>query len=72
MHNNSEFRNRLLSVQETADYLGVSTQTIYKMSSQRRLPKTKIGGRLRFDLQQLNVWIREHTLMPISTTVQLT
>ncbi|GKS56542.1 hypothetical protein YTPLAS18_00690 [Nitrospira sp.] len=56
---------RLLSVEETACYLGLSQHTVYKMASQRRLPKTKIGGRLMFDRDELNAWIKTQTVMPL-------
>ncbi len=55
----------LLTVQEVATYTGLSTHTLYTMVSQRRVPYVKLGGALRFDLELLNQWIEQSTVMPL-------
>ena len=56
---------RLLNIQEVADYTGLSVHTLYTMVSQRRIPYVKVGRLTKFDLQQLDAWIKQHTVMPM-------
>jgi excisionase family DNA binding protein len=55
---------RLLSIEETAGYTGLSIHTLYTMVSQRRIPYTKAGRRTLFDLALLDEWITKRTVMP--------
>ena len=48
-----------MNIQQTAEYLGFSVQTLYGWTSQRRIPFLKIGGRLRFDKRKLDRWIEQ-------------
>lgn len=41
----------LMTIQQVADLLGLSKQTLYKMVNQRRIPYVKVGRLLRFVLQ---------------------
>ncbi len=45
---------RLLSVEETAKYLGVPKSTIYSWASHRKIPSVKMGRRLLFDREDLD------------------
>ena len=56
---------RLLSIQEAADYTRLSTNTLYKMVSQRRIPYVKLGSRLMFDVGLLDGWLKQNTVMPM-------
>ena len=56
---------KLLSIEEAAHYLGLAKNTLYKMVSQKRIPFTKLGGRLLFPIAQLDEWIKQKTVMPI-------
>ena len=58
-------QRRLLTVQEAAEYTGVSPHTLYTMVSQRRIPYVKVGRLTRFDLELLNQWLKQHTVMPM-------
>jgi excisionase family DNA binding protein len=49
---------RLLDINEAADYLNLSTSTLYSWVSQRRIPHLKLGGRVRFDKKALDRWIK--------------
>jgi len=55
-------KGRLLTVQEAADYLGMSRASLAGRGSRdkNRLPAIKIGRAIRFDLQMLDRWIERH------------
>ena len=53
---------RLLSAQETADYLGISVRTLYNQTSRRAkvefpVKPKRIGKLLKFDIKDLDSYI---------------
>lgn len=56
---------RLLTIQEVANYTGLSVHTLYAMVSQRRIPYVKVGRLTKFDLRLLDDWLKQHTVMPM-------
>lgn len=56
---------RLLSVKEAAGYTGLSPHTVYTMVNQRRIPFVKVGRLVKFDVQLLDNWIKQNTVMPM-------
>jgi excisionase family DNA binding protein len=46
----------LLTVAEVAALLRVEVSTIYVWTSKRRIPFRKVGGRLRFDREEILRW----------------
>ncbi len=56
---------RLISIQDAAQYTGLSVQTLYKMVSQRRIPFVKMGRLTKFDVALLDAWIKQNTVMPM-------
>lgn len=50
---------RLLNVDEAADYLGVQKSTIYAWASRRKIPSVKMGRRLLFDREDLDLMIEQ-------------
>ncbi len=56
---------RLLSIKEAANYMGLSPHTLYAMVSQRRVPYVKVGRLTKFDVGLLEAWLKQHTVMPI-------
>lgn len=60
---------RFLSIEETAEYTGLSRHTLYAMVSQRRIPHVKMGRLVKFDVGLLDAWIKQHTVMPIPSKV---
>ena len=60
--------SRLVPIKEAAVYTGLSPHTIYTMVSQRRIPFVKIGRLVKFDLELLDRWIKQQTVMPITST----
>jgi excisionase family DNA binding protein len=53
---------RLLNVRETACYLGLDEDTVYRKARLRELPCVKVGRSLRFDLEALRRFIDDHTI----------
>jgi excisionase family DNA binding protein len=51
---------RLITAKEAGQYLSLSTETIYRMASQKKLPYLKIGDRVLFDVRALDQWIGKH------------
>jgi excisionase family DNA binding protein len=47
-------RPRWLSVRQLASYLGRSVQSIRKDVREKRLPATRIGGQIKFDLADID------------------
>jgi excisionase family DNA binding protein len=61
--NGSSLFRSLLTIEEAADYLGMSAKWLYR--NYRDLPHVKIGGgtkpRIRFKSADLDGWIAAHT-----------
>jgi excisionase family DNA binding protein len=51
-------RPKLVGIKETAEALGLATSTLYKMTSEGRLPYHKIGRRVLFDLEEIMARLR--------------
>lgn len=62
---NVDIGRRLLNVRETALYLGLDEDTVYRKARLRELPCVKVGRALRFDIEALERFIEEHTLEAI-------
>jgi len=54
-----------MTIQELAEFTGLSIQTLYKMVNQRRIPYVKVGRLLRFDSRLIDDWLEAHTVMPM-------
>ena len=65
MVSNRAIVRRLLNVGETALYLGVKVDTVYKWSRMGVLSKVKLGGALRFDVNVLDQFIEQHSTKTI-------
>jgi predicted DNA-binding transcriptional regulator AlpA len=50
---------RYVGVPIIAGYLGTSPAVIYKWVSQNRIPYKKINGSLRFDILEIERWIKQ-------------
>jgi excisionase family DNA binding protein len=49
-----------ISLLETAQYLGVSKQTMYGYTSSRKIPFHKFGKRIFFYTQELDDWLKNN------------
>jgi excisionase family DNA binding protein len=56
---------RLIDIREAAEYTGLSPHTLYTMVSQRRVPFVKVGRLVKFDVDLLDKWIKQNTVMPM-------
>jgi len=50
---------RPITLDECAEFLGMSKWTIYRKTSDKRMPHHKEGKRLYFYKSELNEWIRK-------------
>jgi excisionase family DNA binding protein len=50
----------LITVQEAAKFLAVSTSTLYGWVYQRRIPFVKVGRALRFEMAELQRFIQSN------------
>ncbi len=53
---------RLITAKEASQYLSLSTDTVYRMASLKKLPYLKIGDRVLFDVKALDQWVEKHTI----------
>jgi predicted DNA-binding transcriptional regulator AlpA len=51
----------LMSVKQTADFLGVSESQVYVLSRRKGFPKTKAVGGLKITTHMLKIWIERNT-----------
>lgn len=68
--NTNEKARRLLTVDETAAYLGISKLTVYDWISRRKIEYVKVGRLVKFDQRFLDKWIDQHTIKPINPMSQ--
>lgn len=50
---------RFLGIKELSEYLGLTKGTIYVWVCQRRIPYLKIGKLLKFDIIEINQWLKD-------------
>lgn len=51
-------QTKWMTAEETAEYLGLSTKGIYNRASANKIPFHRIDGRMRFDRDELDRWVR--------------
>jgi excisionase family DNA binding protein len=54
--------NEILTIDEVAEYLRLTPQTIYKWAQERRIPATKLGKEWRFRKSLIDRWLDEQML----------
>ncbi len=57
---------RLLGVLDVAERLGTSERFVRRLVSERRLPFHKVGKFVRFDPEDIDIWLADHRVEPIS------
>lgn len=53
---------KLLTVEEMAEVLGVAVSTIYQWTHQEYIPHIKIGRFVRFNRMQVEQWLKNRTI----------
>ena len=59
---NQNMADRLMTVEEVAEYLRVKPSTVYKWAKEGKIPAAKVGWLWRFEREQIETWLRERTL----------
>ena len=62
-----------MTMDEIAEYLKVSKETIYKMAQKGQIPGSKIGNQWRFRKERVDSWLESHSneVHPEQTTSSL-
>ena len=56
--NVSMAKNRLLTIQETCEFLRVPKSYIYSLTCQKKIPHIKMHGHLRFRQSAIDGWLK--------------
>ena len=59
---------KLVSIREVADYLKVKESTLYSWAHSGYIPCFKLNGLLRFDLDEIEHWIKEARIKTLNIT----
>ena len=71
--NRSTTGNKLLTLQETCEFLRVPKSYIYSLTHQKKIPHIKMHGHLRFRQSALDRWLRAqeiHDAEDLPTEIQ--
>jgi len=49
----------IMTLAEVAEYLKMSSSTVYRLARQGKVPGRKIGGTWRFSRRVIDAWIKE-------------
>lgn len=61
---------RLIDAAAAAEYLGTTERHLERLRDERRIPFTKVGGKVRFDVRALDRWVEANTV-PAASDVSL-
>ena len=53
-----------LTVLQLAELLAINERHIRRLVAERRIPYTKVGGRLRFNLARVETWLEANSHSP--------
>ena len=59
----------LLTTREIAQYLRLRPETVLRKVRQGEIPAMKVGGRFRFDREQIDDWLRHNSTLRESGVV---
>jgi excisionase family DNA binding protein len=51
--------SKWLTIEQISEYLQVSKEKVYKLCQSGRMPASKIVGQWRFDLTEVDAWVRQ-------------
>ncbi len=55
-------QKNVMSVQETADYLGFSDAKVYKLIEAKKIPASRVGRQYRFLKDVLDMWLTRNII----------
>lgn len=55
---------RLMDLDGVAGYLGLDPRTVRNLAQKNAIPVTRIDGRLRFDIFEIDKWLARSTTKP--------
>lgn len=61
---NLQMSESLISIDELSKRLGVSINTLYSWANQRKIPFFKLGRLLRFNWEDIQVWLEQKKVNP--------
>ncbi len=50
--------SEIMTISEVAEYLKLKETTIYHLTQKKEIPHIKIGGAVRFDLDEVKEWLK--------------
>ncbi len=50
---------RFLKIEELSEYMGTPVATLYTWTHQKKIPHLKMGRSVRFDLREIEEWIKK-------------
>ncbi len=53
---------KVMNIKQLSDYLGVSLSYLYKQTSSHKIPHSKRGKRLYFNIETINDWVLENEI----------
>ena len=53
---------RYLNINELSEYIGIPKGTLYVWVCQKRIPYVKISNLLRFDLRDIDGWVKARSV----------
>jgi len=51
-------KKQFLNIKSVSEYLTLGKSTIYKLVAQKEIPFYKVGSRILFDIDEINMWLR--------------
>jgi excisionase family DNA binding protein len=55
-----ENEDKIMTLEEVADYLRLKPQTIYSWAQEKKIPAAKLGKEWRFKKSIIDRWFNEH------------
>lgn len=52
--------DKWLTLEQIAEYLQMSTSSIYKMAQAGKIPAYKVGRQWRFKIEEIDKWVEKH------------
>ena len=49
---------RYMGIKEISEYLGIKETTVYAWVFQKKIPHTKLGKLLKFEIVEIDQWLR--------------